>query len=61
MDDADREHDDADAIALAEGLRTAAAATRQMFNAFLSEGFTEAQAMQLVRSWLHATAGGSHA
>lgn len=54
MTDDHGEHDDADAIELAEGLRTAAAATRQMFNSFLAEGFTEAQAMQLVRSWLHA-------
>lgn len=57
----DHEHDDADAIELAEGLRTAAHATRLMFNAFLHEGFSETQALALVRSWLHATAGGSHA
>jgi hypothetical protein len=57
----DDKFDDADAIELAESLRTAAAATRQMFNAFLHEGFTETQALQLVRSWLHATAGGPHA
>jgi hypothetical protein len=61
MNDPHGEHADTDAIEFAEGLRTAANATRQMFNAFLAEGFTESQAMQLVRSWLHATAGGSHA
>ncbi len=54
------EHDDADAIELAEGLRSAAKAAREMFNAFLHEGFSETQALQLVRSWIHATAGGGH-
>ncbi len=57
----DYDEDESAAIELAEGLRSAASATRQMFNAFLHEGFSETQALQLVRSWLHATAGGSHA
>jgi hypothetical protein len=58
--DPDREHDDADAIALSDAIRTAASATREGYNAFLAEGFTETQALQLVRTWLHATLGGTH-
>jgi hypothetical protein len=57
----DREHDDADAIAMAEGIRTAAGAARQLFNAYMAEGFTETQALALTRSWVHAAAGGQHA
>ena len=58
--DAEREHDDADAIERAEQLREAAKAARGMFNAYLAEGFTEAQALALTRSWIHAAVGGSH-
>ena len=60
-DDPHGEHHDADAIEQAEAIRTAAKTARVMFNAYLAEGFTEAQALALTRSCIHAMLGGSHA
>lgn len=41
-------------------MREVAVTARAMFNAFLAEGFTGTEALALVRSWIHSTAGGSH-
>jgi hypothetical protein len=46
----EHERDDATAIELAEQARLGAQAARAMFNAYLSEGFTEAQSLSLVRA-----------
>lgn len=54
----DDENDDAADIELAEAMRTAATAARKLYNEFLHAGFTETQSLQLVRSWIHGTAGG---
>ena len=53
--------DDATEIELAEHARQGAKVARMMFNAYLNEGFTEAQALALVRANIIAAAGGSDA
>ena len=51
--------DDANEIFQADAARTLAKAVRVMFNELLLEGFTEQQALLLVRSWIHGMSGGS--
>jgi hypothetical protein len=53
--------DDAEQIELAEQARQGARVARMMFNAYLHEGFTEAQALALVRANIIAASGGSDA
>jgi hypothetical protein len=55
----DDDHDESQAIEMHEVARIAANAARTMFNAYLAEGFTEQQALMLVRSWIHGSIGGS--
>lgn len=58
MTDEGRHGDPLDAVELAKGLRDAAAAARMMYDGLREEGFTEAQSLELVKSWLHGSAGG---
>jgi hypothetical protein len=57
----DHNQDEAAAIEMAEQVRAGAKAARAMFNAYLAEGFTEAQSLALTRTAIHAASGGTDA
>lgn len=57
----DHDHDDSAAIELAEQARQGAHVARIMFNAYLAEGFSDAQALSLVRANIIAATGSSDA
>jgi hypothetical protein len=46
-----------EAIEMTMAAQSIAFATRQMFEAFKAQGFTEAQAMDLTAKWLTANTG----
>lgn len=52
------EDDRSAAIEKAEAVRDVTTFTRQLYNGFLAEGFTEQQALLLARSWLTGLSGG---